>query len=272
MKKYSFIFSALLSAVILCGCGGNEEDFAKLMLKAKDSMAKGQVKEALTYSQKAQECQPNSPEAIVMTALAYERNQKNPEALKEIQKAVKIAPKNYFVQYTYGRLLYKNKKTDLSIVALKEAVKLDPKKTEARELLARAATEAKDYETAMQQYHALINDPSYKNKDVVYNEIGVYYYLVKKNYKQSSAYLNKALNANNKVQNPTILLNAAVLCEMRKFYGAAQAFYRKYLSATERDTSRAKKRAAVNTRLSGLSSKQPARSRNRASGRTTGRR
>ena len=30
MKKYSFILTAVLTAVIFCGCGGNKEkDFAK---------------------------------------------------------------------------------------------------------------------------------------------------------------------------------------------------------------------------------------------------
>ena len=125
MKKYSFILTAVLAAVIFCGCGGNKEkDFAKLMIQARDNMKKGQVKEALHFSQKALECQPNSPEAIVMTALAYESNQKNKEALDTIQKAVKIAPENYFVQYTYGRLLYKFKKNNESIAALKKARKV----------------------------------------------------------------------------------------------------------------------------------------------------
>lgn len=258
MKKYGFIFSALLSAVIFCGCGSSEEDFAKSMLQAKDCMAKGQIKEALIYSQNAQKCQPNSPEAIVMTALALERNQKNHEALEEIQKAIKIAPGNYFVQYTYGRLLYKNKKTDLSIAALKEAVRLNPGKTEAKELLAKAATEAKDYETALKQFQELVKAPNYKNKDIIYNEISVYYYLVKRDYRTSTKYFNAAVKAK-KEHSPTLLLNGAVLCETRYntegknvFRVSAQNLYRRYLAATKRDTSRSKKRAAVEARIKRL--------------------
>ena len=33
MKKYCFILTAILAAVIFCGCdGGNEKDFAKITL------------------------------------------------------------------------------------------------------------------------------------------------------------------------------------------------------------------------------------------------
>ena len=248
MKKYSFILTAVLAAVIFCGCGGNKEkDFAKLMIQARDNMKKGQVKEALHFSQKALECQPNSPEAIVMTALAYESNQKNKEALDTIQKAVKIAPENYFVQYTYGRLLYKFKKNNESIAALKKAVKLNPGKTEARELLARIATEERDSTTAFVQYRELVKTPAYQKKATPWNEIGIFFCQVKKDNKGSLAYVNKAYNMDKK--NPSLVLNVAVLCDKtgRKKY--AKSFYQYYLKLTARDSSLAKKRAAVEARL-----------------------
>lgn len=248
MKKYCFALAAVLSAVIFCGCGGGDEkDFAKMMVQAKDNMKKGQVREALFFSQKALKCNPNSPEAIVMTALAYESNQKNKEALDTIRKGVKIAPKNYFVQYTYGRLLYKFKRNNQSIAALKEAVKLDPGKMEARELLARIATEERDYTTAFVQFRELLKTEAYKGKATPWNETGIFLYQVKKDNRGSLAYFYKAYNLDK--TNPSIVLNVAILCDKTGRKTQAKAFYQYYLKLTGRNSALAKKRAAVEARL-----------------------
>ena len=248
MKKYCLVLTAIFAAVIFCGCwNSDEKDFAKMMIQARDNMKKGQVKEALYFSQKALECQPNSVEAIIMTALAYESNLKNKEALETVQKAVKIAPKNYFVQYTYGRLLYKFKKNTQSIAALKEAAKLNPQKTEARELLARIATEERDYSTAFVQFRELLKTPAYQSKAVPWNEIGVFFYQVKKDNKGSLAYFYKAYGLDK--TNPSIVLNVAILCDKTGRTNQAKAFYQYYLKLTSRNSSLAKKRASVEARL-----------------------
>lgn len=248
MKKYCYALAAILSAVIFCGCGGGDEkDFAKMMIQARDNMKKGQVKEALFYSQKALKCNPNSPEALVMTALAYESNQKNKEALDTIKRAVKIAPKNYFVQYTYGRLLYKFKRNNQSMAALKEAVKLNPKMLEARELLARIATEERDYTTAFAQFQELRKSDTYKGKAIPWNETGIFFYQVKKDYRKSLSCFLWAYKLDKK--NPSVVLNVAVLYDKVGKKKNAKIFYQYYLKLTQRDSSLAKKRRAVEARL-----------------------
>lgn len=250
MKKYQMAFAGLFAALILCGCGA-EKDFAEMMKKAEECAVAGKWEDALSYSKDAQEVNPNSIEAIILTTLAYEKNGKMNEALSEISNAVKIAPKRYFVQYTYGRILYKFKRNDQSISALKEAVKLNPQSTEAKILLARVANEQKDYRTAYVQYCNLLKDKSFKDKALLYNEIGVYFSQIRRNNNKALEYCNYAYKLSGK-NNPSYVLNTAILCEQTKRVKTAKALYQYYCTLTKNDSSLAKNRAAVEARLRSL--------------------
>lgn len=251
MKKYHMIFAGLLSALILCGCGA-KDDFAEMMKQAEQCAISGKWEDALTYSKRAQASNPNSLEAIVLTTLSYEKNGKMNEALTEIQKAVKIdsGSKNYFVQYTYGRILYKFKKNDQSLAALKKAVVLRPQSTEARILLARVAKEEKDYQTAYEQYRNLLNNNAFKDKALLHNEIGVYYSQIKMDNRKAREECLNAYKADNK--NPVYVLNTAVLCDKLNQKSNAKALYQYYRNLTKNDSSLIKNRAAVDVRLRNL--------------------
>ena len=249
MRKYGIMLAGILTAVIFCGCG-KKATFAELMAEAEKYAIEGKWEEALDYSKKARKLQQNSPEAIILTTLAYEKNGKINEALEEIRKAVKIAPNEYFVQYTYGRILYRFKKNDQSIEALKKALQLRPESTEARALLARIATEQKEMTTALSSFSKLAKDDEYKNKAVTWNEIGIYFLQTKKDPKTALNYAYKAYNLEKR--NPAVVLNFAILCDKNNRIKQAKAFYQYYLALTKRDSSLAKKRAAVEARLKKL--------------------
>lgn len=248
MKKIGVFFAGILFVMILCSCG-NKEDFSALMNQAEQSAKAGKWEEALTFSKKAQKAQPKSPEAIVMTTLAYEYNGKKNEALAEIRKAVKLSPNNYFIQYTYGRILYGFKKNDQSIAALKKAVELRPESVEALSLLARVATEQKDYTTAYHSHKKLIKIKNYPYKVNSWNEIGIYFYQIKKDNKNALAWVNYAYKDKNGRNNPTVILNMAILCDKNNRKPLAKKFYQYYLKLTAKNAALTQKRAAVDARL-----------------------
>lgn len=246
MKKYQIVFACIFAAVFFCGCG-KKETFADFMTKAEQSAIAGKWEDTLEYSKNAQKKNPNSLEAILLTTFAYEQNGKINEALIEIQKAVKLNPKHYFSLYTYGRILYRFKRNDDSIAALKEAVKLNPACTDANVLLARIAAEQKDYQTSALQFRNLLKDNAYQDKALLYNEIGTYYVQVRKNRKIGLKWCAAAakLDANN----PVYTLNTAILQDKNGDVSGARTQYQKYLELTKHDPSLAGKRTSVEARL-----------------------
>ena len=144
------------------------------------------------------------------------------------------------------------------MTALKAAIKLNPGKFEARELLARVAMEERDYYTALEQFQALEKQSNYKNKAVLWNEIGVFHYREKKNLKDARSNLLKAYKLEG--TNPTIVLNLAIICDKSigtartqkqktAFINNANILYQRYLTLTREDSSRTTKRKAVQKRM-----------------------
>ena len=249
MMKYRVLFAGFFAAVLLCGCG-KKETFADLMTKAEQDAITGKWETALEYSKDAWKKNPASLEAALLTTLAYEQNGKINEALPEIQKALKLAPKNYFGLYTYGRILYKFKRNDDAMAALNEALKQKPDCTAARILLARIAAEQKDYRTNATQLNALLKDKKYQEKALLYNEIGIYYVQVRKNNRSGLQWCAAAAKLD--AVNPVYTLNTAVIQDKTGKIAAARSGYQKYLELTKHDQSLAGKRASVENRLKQL--------------------
>lgn len=249
MMKYRILFAGILAALLLNGCG-KKETFAELMTKAEQDAIAGKWETALEYSKDAQKKNPASSEAVLLTAFAYEQNGKINEALLESQKAVKLAPKNYFSLYTYGRILYKFKRNDDAMAALKESLKQNPDCTAARVLLTRIATEQKDYRTSATQLNALLKDKKYQDKALLYNEVGIYYVQVRKNRKSGLQWCAAAVRLDG--NNPIYMLNTAVIQDKNGNTADARARYQKYLELTKHNPSLAGKRASVENRLKQL--------------------
>ena len=247
--KYRFLFAGVLAVVLLCGCG-KKETFSELMTKAEQSAINGKWENALEYSKDAWKKNPASFEAALLITFAFEQTGRINEALLASQQALQFAPKNYFTLYTYARILYKFKRNDDAVAALKEALKQKPDCTAARILLTRIATEQKDYRTSAVQLSTLLKDKAYQDKALLYNEIGAYYVQVRRNNISAWRWCEAAARLDG--NNPVYVLNTAVIQDKNGNKPDARARYQKYLELTKHNPSLAGKRASVENRLKQL--------------------
>lgn len=95
-------------------------------------------------------------------AIGYLRHEKNPEAISELNQAIKLNPKNSEAYQYLGMCLYQRNRVLESIDAFLTSLSIDPTVTEVRNDLITVYLEHKNYEEAYK--HAVIsaNDLTYK--------------------------------------------------------------------------------------------------------------
>ena len=236
MKKYGLILIGIFAVVLFSGCSGERADFAELMSKAEKYAVSGEWAKALEYSEAAVKRQPGNAEALILNALALENNGKLNEALEEIAKASVIAPEQFFVQYTHGRMLFERGRYESCIAPLKNALKLRKGNADTLILLARVSTIQKNMPEAKYYYSLLAKDPVFAKHSAPWNELGMIILQEEKNARKSTAYFNYSYKLS--PSDPAAVLNMAVLCDVHlNKKPEAKAFYQKYLQLTQRDSS-----------------------------------
>ena len=258
VKHYGLILVGMLCIILFNGCG-NSDDFAEMMKKGEKSAVNGRWDEALDYGKRALVCQPNSAEALLLTALAYENNGLYHEALEEVKKASAIAPENFFVQYTLGKMYFDRGRYDSSVAPLKTALKLRPYDMNTVILLADVSVKLKNSQDALHYYSILAKHGSYRENPKVWSELGRIM-LEQNKLKASYSYFSWAYSLQKKNPNADIVLNMAVLCDKypmvkskAQLYKAyAKRYYQEYLRMTQGNSSLARERAAVEARIKAI--------------------
>ena len=100
MKKiFTFLLSPLV-ALIFCSCDGlDSKSSSELLQNAYSLTAERKFDKAIKYSRAVLERRPDNVDALLLLSIASEGNQDRAVALEAAQKAERIAPENFAVQY-----------------------------------------------------------------------------------------------------------------------------------------------------------------------------
>lgn len=110
-------------------------------------------------------------------------------ALKELLKAVDLAPRDKDIRNALGLVYYDLEDFDKAIEAFEKAVKLDPEFSEAYNNLGVTCLEMEEYDKAIEAFENAIANPMYETPEIALNNTGWAYY--KKNDQEKAMYYYK---------------------------------------------------------------------------------
>lgn len=94
-------------------------------------------------------------------AMSFIRHNKNPEAIAELEKAIKLDPKNYEAYHQMGLCLYQRGRLHEAIDNFKTSIMVEPKATNVRNDLITLQLEQKNYVEAYRNAVISVNDLTY---------------------------------------------------------------------------------------------------------------
>jgi protein O-mannosyl-transferase len=109
-------------------------------------MARGQIKEALYYFDRARQFAPNYAYLHINTAIALDQLGDLPKAEEYFNKAISTNPNYAGCYYYYSRFLDKHERFDEAILLLDKSLKVAPTFAESRYLLMRIHAKRKDWQ------------------------------------------------------------------------------------------------------------------------------
>lgn len=124
----------------------------------------------------SREKQTKKAELHHQLAVSLMRKCKNPSALVELRKALKLKPQDPFVHKSLALLYFQFKKYKKSIRHLKEALKIKPDFTDARVHLGRSLIEIGKWEEGLKELKRAKEDLAYQNRENVHIHIGLAHY------------------------------------------------------------------------------------------------
>lgn len=226
MPKHLLLF---LSAVLLLlsACSSAKKTPAELLSEAISAGTKGDWESALALSTDALENAPGNRDILLFSALALEHMGKLEEAVNRVQ-SISSDPNDFMVQYTLGRMLFKQGRLEQCIAPLKYAEQASPEDMNTLILLSKATLRLKTRDAALYQ-KKLLSFPAFVNSPVVFNELGVIYALQGK-FREALAFL-----LDPRASLPVSVLNAAIIHDwyLNEKPRAAE-LYRNYLRLTAR--------------------------------------
>ncbi len=119
------------------------------------------------------------------------------KALEQLLTAKNLDPKNPLILNHLGLTYFFMKEYEHSIIELKAALEADPKYSEAHNNLGRVYLETKNFSGARKHLNSAASDLTYANKDKVWINLGLSYFLQNR-YQQSEAYFLKSISMNRK--------------------------------------------------------------------------
>ena len=234
-KPKLLIFQSLLLAVFalafLSGCGRTQElSTQELLNHALKEASKGEWDVALGYLETATDREPDNVAALVFKAIALEGCDKYELALNVARKAAKISPKNFWAQYTLGRLYSKELgKMQDAVSPLLRALQLKPGDANTLLLLGRCSSALK-LDSAIKYYKELSTKRQFKKRAELWNEMAIYY-AERGQVNQAASCIVKAYKL--APSNPMIVLNFATFVDQyAKDPKMALKYYRKFLRLT----------------------------------------
>ncbi len=143
-----------------------------------------------------------------------------PSALRELQTAEKLDPKNAAIQNNLGLVYFFRERYETSERYLKNAVKLDPSFSEARNNLARVLIERGQYAAAEKEIKKVLEDLTYPNPEKAYANLGLIKFNEKKFGAARAAYAR-------------VLAQSSDDCIAGTYYGRSYFEEADYRAATE---------------------------------------
>ncbi len=136
--------------------------------------------------------QKEQAEASKNLGEAYLRQGNYTAALKELLKAEKLSPDDYYVQNDLGLAYYYKGQSDQAVPYFKKALAIKDDYAPARNNLGNAYAEMKEWDKAIEQYKIVTSDLLYATPQFPYSNLGVVYFH-KKEYRLSEKYFLQAL-------------------------------------------------------------------------------
>ncbi len=120
---------------------------------------------------------------------------KKPEALEQFLIAKELDPDSALISNHLGLAYYFLQEYEHAVVALKEAIDLKPKYSEAHNNLGRVYIDMSDYSAARKHLSVAANDLTYGAKDKVWLNLGLSYFFENR-YDKSESYFLKSISLN----------------------------------------------------------------------------
>ena len=170
LNRCSF-FAAVVSIFLLTSCSSEKKTPASLLADAVAAGKEGNWETALSLSSSAMEGAPGNRDILLFSALALENTGRLEEAVNRVQ-SIASDSNDFMVQYTLGRMLFKQGRTEQCLAPLKYAEQASPRDVNTLILLAKASLRLNTKDAAEYQ-KKLLSFPSFVNSPVVFNELGV---------------------------------------------------------------------------------------------------
>ena len=193
-------------------------------------------------------------------AVSWMKKCNNPAALRELNKALKLKPKDPFVHKSVALLYFQFKKYEKSVEHLKTALKIKPDFTDARVHLGRSLIEKGQWEEGLKELKKAKEDLTYQSRENIHIHLGLAHYkrknffLAEKHFNESrmikteecvtALYHAKSLYHLGKYQKALNILEPAKLwCEKNLSWCAPPSFEPYFFSALAYDKKRRRKEA-----------------------------
>lgn len=231
---------------LLCSGCGNSVPVSAQVRRAHDNAAAGKWAEAQSGAEKILRQDPRNVPALLIKALACERDGKLDPALDAALQAVKSNPNSFAARYTLGRLYSRLPERRLDAIdALKPALTLNPDDGNTLVLLSEALIAGGNYRGALPYVNALGRDERYRNSAAIKGVYG-HYHLGERRYPEAVKMFLDAYNQ--KKTDPVAVWNLALVMDyyaQPRNVANARALYRHYLKiSTERPEFAVYRRAA----------------------------
>lgn len=228
----------------------------QLMEQAYTSAYEGRWEEALKFTEMAYAKRPDDTSVRLLHALALENNGRANDAL-EVGRLAAEDTKSFFAQYTYGRMLFQQKKYSVAQTYLKRAAELKKDDFNTLILLQQILVQLGTFEEKQQMcknLSALYGRQRGNDFQLyLYNEAALNVIAQKKLGTRTQTRVLTAIfeRANKTVPaSPEMAWNQAVYYDYYVGdFAKAKPFYEKFLSLTEKYSGMEKERTAVKERL-----------------------
>ena len=227
----------------------------KLLDNAYSSAHEGRWEDALRFTGQAYTLRPDDTSVRLLHALALENNSRGQDALEVSRLAAKDS-KSFYAQYTYGRMLFQQKKYSSAQTYLNRAAALKPDDFNTLILQQQTAARLNQFEANPKLCGNLFKlfgrQRGADFSAYIYNELALNILAQKKLNSRMQTRLLNIFERANKVapSSPELAWNQAVFYDY--YLGdtvAAKKHYEKFLRLTENYSGMEKERTAVRERL-----------------------
>lgn len=229
MKKYYFTLFILTLATLplVSGCGKTtpEED----LVAAIQQSEAGNWKEARKHAERAVSKAPDHVGALIMRAIACEKNENYDQAVDSARRAANLAPGSYAALYTLGRLYSSNPLRNAEAInTLNAALRLRPEAAEPKVLICNVLSRMGEPAGARPYLLQLRKDPDFARNAALLNQLGVIYALSSQRAQAQAMFVQAFKYASN---DPDTVFNTA---RFFTFYNPHRQFSRQLYSRFEK--------------------------------------